>query len=229
MKLRRLTTFVVLAVAAVVAGVFVYFNFIRSDAPDAFELSASEADTASTVGDPNGTWTIAAGSQAGYRVVEDFAGGLQNFEAVGRTGEIEGTFTIDALRLTAASFVVDVASMTSDDDLRDSKFRGEIMNAAQFPTAKFVLTSPVVLPGQQDQSQSSSMTTTAEGDLTLRGVTRSVTVSLDAQGVGESIEIVGSIDVVFSDFDIVNPSIERVISVRDEGKVEFQLLANRSS
>ncbi len=235
---------VVLAVLAIV----VFFAFIRSDAPEEFELRSAddiaeadaaasgdeaEADTpteeaeeasdevADEAAGVEGTWTAGPESAAGYRVVEDFASGLKDFEAVGRTNTIDGFLTIDGTTVTDATFEVDIATITSDSGTRDNQFSGPIMNAEEFPTAKFVLTSPIeldVIPGE-----ATPVSTTATGDLTLRGVTQSVEVAIDAQVVGGEIEVVGSIDVLFSDFEIDNPS-NPAVSVRDEGKVEFQLI-----
>lgn len=227
-------------VVAIIIAIVVFFVFIRSDAPDAFELStdpsedttedsgpvADSPDTESpTPGNPDGTWSIGEGSQAGYRVIEDFAGGLQDFEAVGRGSGITGSITISGTTITAASFEIEIVTITSDDDLRDSKFAGSIMNAEEFPTAKFVLTEPIKLG--EEPAANAPISATATGDLTLRGVTNSAPVTIDAQLIDDRIEIVGSLDVLFSDYGIANPSIERIIAVRDEGVVEFQLFLVR--
>ncbi len=206
-------------------GLVAVFIVSRSDAPDAFELSADDTADPSGETETEGNWIIGDGSQAGYRVVEDFAGGLQDFEAVGRGSDIEGFLTVEGTTIVSATFEVAIDSITSDDDLRDSKFAGDIMNAAEFPTAKFVLTQPIELG--DTPTPDTPVATTATGDLTLRGVTNEAPVTIDAQLTGGRIEIVGSIDVLFSDYGIANPSIERIISVRDEGKVEFQLFLEK--
>ncbi len=154
-------------------------------------------------------------------MVEDFAGGLSDFEAVGRTSEIEGSLTISGTQVTAANFSVDVASIESDDSRRDGQFRGRIMNAAEFPTAVFVLTSPIELGSIPADGE--TITADAVGELTLRGATNSVTFPLTARLIEGEIETLGSIDVLFSDYEIDNPSTQ-VISVRDEGLVEFSLI-----
>ncbi len=203
----------------------------EEDAPeeDTSEEAASDEGSAdessdtddAVLGDVEGQWLVGPESAAGYRVVEDFAGGIQDFEAVGRTNMIEGFLNIEGTTVTTATFDVDIASITSDSDQRDGQFRGRIMNAAEFPTAKFVLTSPIELgeiPGE-----ASPISTSASGDLTLRGSTQPVEVTIDAQIVNGEIEVVGSIDVLFSDYGIDNPSFPAV-TVRDEGLVEFQLI-----
>ena len=68
-------------VVLAIAGPFIYFNFIQDDAPDEFSLddvqtdatsdttTAGATDTTVAGGEDgvDGTWTIAAGSEAGYR------------------------------------------------------------------------------------------------------------------------------------------------------------------
>jgi polyisoprenoid-binding protein YceI len=186
------------------------------------EPPASSDTTIAPVADGvDGSWQLSPDSVAGYRVVEDFASGLSDFEAVGRTSMIEGSLTITGTQVTAATFSVDVASIQSDDSRRDGQFRGPIMNSSQFPTADFVLTSPIELG--EIPAEGAQITAEASGELTLRGVTNPVSFPLTARLLNGEIETLGSIDVVFSDYDIDNPS-TAVISVRDEGLVEFSLI-----
>ena len=67
----------------------------------------------------------------------------------------------------------------------------------------------------------------AVGDLTVAGVTEEVTVDLEAQVVGDTIVVVGSTPIRFSDFGVEVPSAPIVVSVEDEGLVELQLLLVR--
>lgn len=186
------------------------------------QAPASSDTTVAPVSDGvDGTWALSPDSVAGYRVVEDFASGLSDFEAVGRTSMIEGSLTIAGTQVTAAEFSVDIASMESDDSRRDNQFRGPIMNSTEFPTADFVLTSPIELGDIPAEGE--TITADASGELTLRGVTNPVSFPLSARLVDGEIETLGSIDVVFADYGIANPS-NNVISVRDEGLVEFSLI-----
>lgn len=236
----------VAALVAVVAAIFIYFNFIREDAPEAFELtdtSAEQSDADSADGDGadgadgdggeptdaaaggapaslDGTWAIGPGSEAGYRVVEDL-GSIQDFEAVGRTGDITGSIDIEGTTITAGSFEVDVASIVSDDERRDRAFQGgDVMDAANFPSATLVLTEPIEVGNIPDPG--AAIAASAAGELTLRDTTNPVEVDVQAQLLDGEIEIVASVDVVFSDYGIANPS-NAFVSVRDEGKVEVLL------
>lgn len=236
----------VLALGAAVVAVIVAvgaFVFLRSNAaPDAFELSdtatgaeepdaeeqpadTSEGDGAATsdaVG-LDGTWSVAEGSEAGYRVVEDLSG-ITDFEAVGRTSDVSGTIEIEGTTVTAGEFSVLVGSISSDDRRRDSTFANDIMNAREFPSATLVISGPIELGSLPEDG--AAVTTTAEGELTLRDATNSAPIEVAAQLLGDQIEIVASVDVLFSDYGIDNPT-NAFVTVRDEGKVEVRLLLSR--
>ena len=95
------------------------------------------------------------------------------------------------------------------------------MSADEFPTATFTLTQPIELgavPADGDE-----ITASATGDLTLRGVTNSVTFDVTAQADGQLIGVLGSIPVLFSDYGIDNPSFGGV-TTEDNGLVEFVLV-----
>lgn len=226
------------ALAAVLVAVVVGLVLSRDSGPDELVLgerasttvAADGADGSADAGDGEGpsnpdsvegVWTISADSLAGYRVVEDLVGGLKDFEAVGRTSEIDGSMTIEGTTATAAEFNVDVASITSDDGRRDGRFAGRIMNSDEFPTATFLLSAPIDFG--EEGLNGDSVTVNAEGELTLRGVTNPVTFPITARLVGDEIETTGQIPVLFSDYGIDNPS-NPAVSVRDEGKVEFSIV-----
>ena len=230
----------VLILLAVVGGPFVYINFIRDDVPARLTLDSVSTTTSTTApaGDEStstsagatapsadsisGTWTIGAGSIAGYRVEEILFG--QSADAAGRTEAITGTVTIADTTVDAAEFSVDLTTVTSDEDRRDNQFHGRIMETATFPTATFVLDEPIDLgsvPADLEQ-----ITVTATGSLTLHGVTQPITVDLIAQRNGAALEVNGTIPITFSDYDIDNPS-GGPAQVGDEGEIEFVLVLSQ--
>ena len=64
---------------------------------------------------------------------------------------------------------------------------------------------------------------TATGELTLHGVTRSVTFPIEARLSGDVVTVTGSIDIAFADYDIERPTSFVVLSIEDHGIMEFQL------
>jgi polyisoprenoid-binding protein YceI len=192
--------------------------------PVASTVAASDpaaATTAPAVSDDGGAgaWQATDASQVGYRVEEVLFG--VNTTAVGRTNQVTGSLAIDGTSVTGVDFTVDVASITSDEGRRDNQFRGRIMSADEFPTATFVLTQPIELGFEP--SDGAEAITQATGDLTLRGVTNSVTFDLTAKQENGLIGVQGSIPVVFSDYGIANPSTGG-ITTEDNGLVEFVLV-----
>ena len=66
-------------------------------------------------------------------------------------------------------------------------------------------------------------TLTATGDLTIAGVTRSVTVELEAVLNDGGGQVAGSIPITFADFGVEAPNLG-FVSVEPEGFVEFSLV-----
>lgn len=213
----------VLALVLAVGGPFAYINFVQEDAPERLGVA-----TATTSGDTatgaslDGTWTVASGSQAGYRVEEVLLG--QNVEAVGRTSAVTGELTVSGTEVSSGSFSVDLTQVTSDEDRRDDAFQGRIMETATYPTATFELTEPITL--EELPADGETVTATANGELTLHGTTKAVTVELTVQRDGDTVNVSGSIPVTFADYGIGNPSFGPV-TTEDNGEIEFLLALNR--
>lgn len=251
---NRIILWVVIGIVALVAlvygGIFFYANVIN-DSPDALDTndlgnalvvdttdvtvddssapaSTDAPDTGSTDTTPaaegfDGDWTPTDASEFGYRVEEVLAG--VNTTAVGRSNDISGLLTIDGTTATAVEMEVPVDTIVSGDSRRDGQFTGRIMNASEFPTATFTLTEPIefgTIPTGDE-----TITATATGDLTLRGVTNSVTFDVTAQTTDGRIGVLGSIPVLFSDYGIDNPS-NGVVTTEDNGLVEFILVFDRA-
>ncbi len=159
------------------------------------------------------------GSYAGYRVDEV----LNNTDVtvVGRTEEVTGTLTVEDLTLTAADLTVDVASITTDSSSRDDYFRDIALRASEYPEATFTLTGPVTAAATPVVGE--VQTLTATGDLTIAGVTRSVTVELEAVLNDGSGQVAGSIPITFADFGVEAPNLG-FVSVEPDGFVEFSLV-----
>lgn len=228
----------VVALLALVGGPWVYINLIREDAPERLTLDdattttagdgaleGSSSTTAAAVGTSEGiegSWSVSAGSQAGYRVKEVLFG--QDAEAVGRTAGVTGTMEISGMTVTTAEVVVDMTAVASDEDRRDGQFHGRIMDTASFPTATFTLSEPIELGSVPADGE--VVTHTVTGDLTLRGVTNQVTFELTARRNGATIEANGSIAVDFDDFEIPDAS-GGPASVGRDGELELLLVFTR--
>ncbi|MGB8858215.1 MAG: YceI family protein [Ilumatobacteraceae bacterium] len=167
----------------------------------------------------DGEWAVSAGSEVGYRVDESING--FDTTANGRTQVVTGSFTIDGTVVSAGTFTVDMTTFKSDESRRDGQFNGRIMAVDQFPTATFTLTAPIDF--QQVPTDGSTITASATGDLTLHGVTKSVTFDVEATFQGGRVGVLGKIPVLFADYGIPNPSFA-TIATEDNGLLEFVLV-----
>lgn len=190
--LIRITVSVVIVVGLVYAGILLYTKVINPP-----EGKLNEDDLSAIVSDPStapstdtesstapnptptqdagitGTWLATSESTVGYRVKE-VLGGVDT-EGVGRTNQVNGSLTIKETTLLSTVFEIDIASIKSDSSKRDSQFTGNIMDAATYPTAMFRLLTPIDLGSVPSDNQ--NITATAEGELTLHGVTQLVSLT----------------------------------------------------
>ena len=211
----------VVAVVAFVAGPRIYAA-MQPEARAPLSVSSPTASSptllATTAERPtaedNGTWNVASGSQAGYRIDEVLNGA--DVTVVGRTEKVSGTATVADGVLTAATVVVDVASITTDSGSRDSYFRSTALRTSQFPTATFTLGTPVTLP----QIGASPVQVPVAGTLELAGQKRDVTATLSVVRDGERVSASGAIPVTVSDYGIQAPDLG-FVKVEPAGQVEF--------
>ena len=247
-KRRLLLIGVPVAVVVVVVVAAVAWWFLRDDAPDEVNLAdataqitdttvaaltdttvapatdTTAAEVPSTPGDVSGTWNVdTTGTFVGFRVDEELAG-LGSVTAVGRTPEVAGTLTIDGSSVTAVEITADMTSLTTDDSRRDNKMLNAL-SVDQFPTATFSLTEPIDLGDAA--SSGAPFAGTANGNLTIKGITKPVSMPIEAQVVNGAIVVVGSVEIVFADFDVSVPSAPIVLSAEDRGPLELQLFFTR--
>jgi polyisoprenoid-binding protein YceI len=224
-------TKVVIGIAGVVvvavAAFLIWFYAIKKDAPPKFTnadlVTAIGTDAGQPLTDASGQWTIAGGtSTVGYRVKEVLAG--LDATAAGRTNAVTGTLTIEGTNATTGEFTVDMTTFSSDSNQRDNQFDDRIMAVDQFPTSTFELTSPIQFGSIPKEGE--VVTATATGDLTLHGVTKSVTFEVQATTLHGRIGVLGNIPVTFADYSIPNPS-NGVAKTEDHGLLEFILVFSK--
>ena len=242
---------VVLVIGLAVGGVLYFFRGDAPDAvnladasasissvaiDDATSTAATAATTATAAADTaaatsvEGTWDVdtsvgefsyedSTGTFVGFRVDEELTG-IGSTTAVGRTPDVSGAVTIEGTTLTAATIEADMTSITTNDTRRDDNALAAL-DVATYPTATFVLTEPVDLGDAATTGE--AVTVDATGELTIHGVTTTVTIPLQAQLVDDTIVVVGSLDVTFSDYGVSVPSAPIVVSAEDTGTIELQL------
>ena len=130
-------------------------------------------------------------------------------------------------QVTKAEFTVDVAQLKSDEDRRDNKIRTIGLETDTFPQATYALTSPVSIPA--DAADGKAVTVQSEGDLTLHGATKKVSIPLQVQRDGAQIKIVGNYEFGWADFGMTAPSVGSFVTVTGNPKLEFSLLMSKQT
>jgi polyisoprenoid-binding protein YceI len=230
----------VIVIAALVAGGYgIWYLFLRPAGPAAVAdatLPPVPGVTAGASSKPlssvDGTWNVdtsigtfsdvndTSGNFVGYRIQEQLATIGAN-TAVGRTPKATGTLTIAGTKVTAVEITADLTALQSDDNNRDNQLRNNGIQTSQFPTATFKLTAPLDLGSVPPDGTEISVT--ASGQLTLHGVTKDVQIALKAKLSGSTIVVTGSLPIVLADYSIGKPNSFKVLSIADNGTMEFQL------
>ena len=236
---RRWKLLIVAAIVAIGVGVvavpYVYIHFINKPAPrltfenldkqrasnDGTTVTETTAALASSL---DGEWKVTSGT-AGYRVKETLNG--QDTEGVGRTSTVAGAFTLTGPSVSAGEFSVDVSTLKSDQTRRDNQVRTRLLQTATFPKASFVLDQPIALPSVP--TEGITIDASATGTLTLHGVDKSITLTLQARRVADTIEVVATAPITFADFSIEDPSASPFVSVGPVGTLEVSLVLGRAA
>ncbi|MFV0309018.1 MAG: YceI family protein [Desertimonas sp.] len=197
-------------------------------------VGATDMATASAGGEVTGTWTVdtsigefsyenSTGTFVGFRIAEELSG-VGETEAVGRTPTVSGTLTIEGSTITEVTIEADMTAITTNESRRDDRVQSAL-DTGEFPTATFVLTTPIEMP--ESATAGAAFTVDATGELTIHGVTQTVTFPLDAQLVDDTIVVVGSLEISFADYGVEVPSAPVVVSAEDHGPIELQLFFTR--
>ena len=210
---------VLLAVGLVVGAPWVYAKFLVPEAPD--PLTLSTPDVVRTVPEGpleiDGSWEIQPGSEAGYRLNEVLYD--EQMTVVGRTESVAGVLVIEREMLTEARVVVDVGSIVTDESARDAFFR-RALDTTSFPEAVFELTEPVDVSAIGRANV--PLLTEGAGTLTLHGVSRPVTATLEVQRTPDGVEVLATVEVLLADYGMSAPDLGWVV-VEPAGTVEALL------
>lgn len=189
-------------------------------APTAQQTRAAKSDV-------EGRWRIGSSSVAGYRIGYSTAG--VRGTRVGRPADgvtvVSGEFLISGTVLQSAKFAVAMAKVECDGGQQCTDHVNEMMDVANHPNETFALTKAVDLGSIPADGK--QITVKITGNLTLRGVTRSVTFPLTARRHSGRIEVLGTIPVNRDDYKIPDAS-EPGFSIDKDGVIELLLVFDRA-
>jgi len=167
---------------------------------------------------------VAAESEALYRVREQLAGFSFPNDAVGRTQNVTGSVLFDSdggIVADSSRIVVNLASLRSDQSMRDNYVSRNVLSTNQYPNATFVPTAVKGLPFPFPNAGEAEVT--IQGNMTIRNVTRPVEWTGTAQFHPDGLTVRGETMFTFADFSLTKPRVARVLSVEDEIRVETKI------
>jgi polyisoprenoid-binding protein YceI len=224
----------VLGIVLVAGGAAAYayfFSGLRST-PKPLALASASPRARSTTSTDGGTlagsWKAAQGSQAGYRVSEQFVGQTAAHDAVARTSDVSGGLTVQragsGLQATDVKITAALTSLHSVDSVagfnvsnRD-RLVSQSLAVSQYPDATFQAQTVSLPSGLARGTQ----TVTIPGQLTIHGVTKPATVTARVQVSGSQAQVAGSTSFAMADFAVSPPQVP-FTSVQPKVTLEFQL------
>jgi polyisoprenoid-binding protein YceI len=164
----------------------------------------------------------ADGNEARFRVRERLAGKDLDNDAVGVTKAVTGSIMFDdagKVVRDSSRFTVDLTTLATDNARRDGYVRRNTLETEKFPTATFV---PFQLLGlESGLPTSGSFTFQMVGELTLHGVSRLTTWSVTAQASNDTYTGAAVTQFKFADFQMTQPRVPIVLSVKDSIQLEY--------
>jgi polyisoprenoid-binding protein YceI len=171
---------------------------------------------------------LASATEVRFRVREQLAGRSLPNDAVGATRSITGTIVLDETGKVLARtqpFAVDMRTLKTDESRRDSFIQRSTLETAKYPSATFMprTLSSLASPLPQSGDVSFQMT----GDLTVHGVTKSVTWQVTGTVNGEVLTGKATTAITFEDFGMSPPRVAVVLAVEDKIGLEMDYQATR--
>lgn len=196
----------------------------------AFVVGATAVDAQDSI---DGTWTVdtsigdigeGTSTFVGFRVNEVLDPG-GNTTAVGRTPDVSGQLEAAGTVIDSFAIEADLTTLSTDNQFRNGAI-GRTLGVDQFPTATFVSTESVDLGELPPEGEIFAVS--VPGVLTIKDVSRDIVVDLEAGRGGDTVVVVGQWPIEFADWGIEMPSAPIVVSVEDNGSLEWQVFFTRS-
>lgn len=140
--------------------------------------------------------------------------------AIGKTSTVQGELTLNYADPTASSFgefVVDISTLKSDRDRRDSAIRRDWLESAKFPLAKFTVTEMRDFPANPQEGQ--PLTFKLVGDMLIKETTHEVTWDVTATLSGDTLTGTATTFIMLADFNVPVPNIAGMLKVTDGATV----------
>lgn len=141
---------------------------------------------------------------------------LHDFE--GRTTAVSGRIMSSEFQDAIGCVAIAAKSLDTGIGLRNRFMREDHLHVEQFPEIQFILTRVSDIQGE-----ASTVGLTLEGDLTLHGITRRMSIPATLSEVDGKLQVEGGTVLKMNDFNIARPAF-LFITVKDEVQVWFRVI-----
>lgn len=196
---------------------------------EAVDTSVSAAmEAAAAVSEPVEFKIAAAESLASFTLEEDLRG--VRTTVIGSTSEVGGSIMVDLANPSASSIgaiVINARTLETDNSFRNRALRSQILRSAQ-DEYEFIIFEPRALGNwsAENVALGESVSFDVTGDLTVAGVTRSVTFAATVELESET-QLSGSatVNLLHGDFGLVIPDVRSVANVTDDVDLTLEFVA----
>jgi polyisoprenoid-binding protein YceI len=156
---------------------------------------------------------------------------------VGKTAEIVGMVDVDPADVSTAKarFEVDLATLKTGIDMRDTHMREQYLEVAKYPKAIFELTK-VVKSSQTTLDDMKPVDLTVEGNFTVHGVSKTITIPMkvtyfkESEGTksrlpGDIIHVQAKWDLLLSEYSINRPQFI-ILKLDDKQAIDIDVFAS---
>ncbi|GAB3074599.1 hypothetical protein CAQUA_05900 [Corynebacterium aquatimens] len=211
----------IIILLTVVAFVPLFYTLFQSPGIKTEGIDAKGAQPAST--DVNGTWEVSRelgknATSAGYTFYELLPGDERITS--GSTQSVKGQLNVENGSLTAGEITVDMATITSDKDVRDENVRRKILHTDEYPESKFVLSEPADVTQLPDDGTVGTLTLT--GDLTIHGTTKQITQEFNVLRTGDKVVVAADVPIKREDYGVESPDFVAA-KIADEGEINLRV------
>ena len=214
----------VVALAIIIVGPVLY-RVITSEGVRTGGVEGAEIEPAST--DRNGTWEVkrsgaGTNTSVGFTFNELLPG--SNRTTSGSTHDVTGSFEVSGDVLRSGGIVVDMTTLTTDDEKRDISVRDRIFSAGSFPDSRFEVAEDVDLSSVPDDG--SPFDVIVPGRLTIRGVTNDVDVPLEVRRSGDHVLMAGTLVINRLDYNVRMPDFAPAV-VDENGELNLRIVLRK--
>ena len=183
---------------------------------------------------PSDTVTAPATVEKVYRIsqakseVQFSIGEILNgapFTAVGKTSEVGGDVSVSKTAIKVGTISVNAKTFKTDSSRRDGAIVRFILKSdkPENELITFKPAQPIALSAPLTEGR--EVGATVSGDLTISGVTKSLTIPVKIKTQAGALSVTGNASVKRSDFDLKIPELSFIASVDDEVRISISAIA----